>query len=217
MNRRFVTILFFCVLLLFLHGAESAYSQITSKYHKHKDTWKTKRGLYLDNIAEMAYGHRSYNRLIANYNRVPDMNRLQSGTVIKTPYIRDMFKEIGLMEEYGEAFERIFSTLEKFRVTRDKNRQLQIQKFGQYEKLFGNTAAEYLKYADEFERSYGEIEALSRKNGNIPRSLLRALHSAFGTLRDIGAGTIKMLSKDEDLVEQQIANALANAVAWSRE
>ena len=187
-----------------------------------KTVWKPTRDIPLNGIAEMAYGHRSFMRLIAIYNRLDTMETAPKGTIIKTPPLPELFQDLGLLPRFQDQFDGIFHVIENFPGTIHDYQALgRDQGFTDQEREEAHRLmiAKMNAYATKLEKAISELETLTA-NGNTPKHMLERLKTAARSFRSWANQAYDpslRQFKDMDFVQQQLARALANAAAWSRE
>ena len=188
---------------------------------KHKTVWKIKKGMTLSGIAKMTYGHWTYFRMIYLYNRLDPVKPLQIGTVIHTPPLPDMFRKLGLFHRYSKQFKRIFYVITRYRALLPEYYKLREAAKGYSQpghmRLPQHLKNELLRLAIMLYITVGDIKKMTAKTGNSPKHMLQRLTAAADWIRYLAQGNMDGYGYDEDMVEQNIAYALANAVAWSRE
>jgi hypothetical protein len=169
----------------------------------------------------MTYGHRSYARMIALYNNLDPEKFVPKGTVIKTPALEDLFTDIGLIPKYEKQFTQIFDVIRRYRILLAEYLPIRRAAYSAYEPgqidLPEHISAEFEELATVVFDTIDEIKEMTAEGGNTPFRMLRQLNKAAGWLGGLGQGYVDGYEYDMDLVEQRFGNALANAVAWSRE
>jgi hypothetical protein len=182
--------------------------------------WSFSRGMSLRQIAREAYGSPAFSRMVELFNDV-DPRRIPAGTVIRTPSFEDLFGELDLIPDYGDALIPIFEAVRGYRELLKEYKPLREAANGYGRagvlELPANIKDGLTGFADSIARSVDIIELRSSQAGNVPRQTLAQFRQAESELRALATGSMDGYGYDEDMVFQRLANGLANAVAWSRE
>jgi hypothetical protein len=212
---------FRCTLLVILLGLPMLSAGAGVEGPRAKTLWTPKKPIWLNGIAENVYGHQAYARMIAVYNRLPVDKVVPAGTVIKTPPLPVLFKDIGLFPKYESQFVRIFGAIEKYRAFLPAYKTVRKKGNGYFKAgtiaLPEGMGNQLLALATSIKLSVTELRESAEKTGNVPAMTLNQFTEAATILRELAAGKVDGYGYDEDMVEQRLAHGLADAVAWSRE
>lgn len=184
----------------------------------HKTVWRVSKNLPLNGIAEMAYGHHSYKRMISKYNRLFYKRTVRKGQIIiYTPRLPDLFQKIGLIPRYKQAFQRIFYVIEEYRAILPEYKQLRTKLETTKGKIAlpASISERLTLFASMLEQTINDFKQMTRKK-RTPKKMLAQLNSAAALLNRMAKGNVDGYGYDMDMVEQRIAYALANAVVWAR-
>ncbi|HUS47836.1 MAG TPA: hypothetical protein VM098_06945 [Phycisphaerae bacterium] len=152
------------------------------------------------------------------YNRVKDDTRLPAGMVVKTPELKAILAEEGLVALMGEEVDLLLTARSQFMAVEDGLWELRRASGGRPAPLavteeMKQTLLTAAESVDQAARGFAQ-----RKPGVVqaPVKTIGQLKSLSATLRSLAAGVCDENGYDIDMVHQRLVHAMVNAIHWAR-